>query len=106
MAGSEEFGACDFEFGIYDRHRYGLSKNKREWLEARKLLDKAIHSDQYFWADADVWHFGMVEKGARMLCDAILALPDKDKSTHKQSMLLYDKIVSLGESLYGRDKRG
>ncbi len=101
---SKEFGAYDFEFGISDRGEEDLSGKQREWLEARYLLDKALHSDQYFWADADnVWHLGMVERGARMLRDVVLDLPDKDKSLGKQAEDLYDKIITTGKKLYGEE---
>ncbi|MEA2020341.1 MAG: hypothetical protein U9M98_01320 [Patescibacteria group bacterium] len=81
-----------------------LSPNKKQWFISRQLLDKAVHSDQYFWADGDnVWHLGMVEKGADMLRNVVCALPGAEPNVIAQANTLYDKIIATGEELYGKD---
>ncbi len=66
----------------------------RQWLKARELLDKAIHSDQFWWASArPCWHYQMVERGARML---------KNVVSTRQAKELYDKIIETGLKLHGK----
>lgn len=46
---------------------------------AQKLLDRALHSDQYWWASAKPWwSIEYIELGAKELLDAIRATGDKE----------------------------
>jgi len=57
----------------------GESKSK-----ARKLLDLAVHSDQYWWASAKPWwSIEMIERGAKELLDAVEALPEEEVRSSK-----------------------
>ncbi len=70
-------------------------KNSKS-LKARHLLDRSLHSDQYWWASARPWwSLEMIERGANELEDTVLAsdLPEADKQKARE---LYYKIITLG----------
>ncbi|MDP2735650.1 MAG: hypothetical protein Q8P12_05590, partial [bacterium] len=59
---------------------------QKEWVEARKILDKALHSDQFWWASRNpIWHPQMVERGTALLRDAILATPEISQSEARRA---------------------
>ena len=71
------------------------AKNSKS-LKARHLLDRSLHSDQYWWASAKPWwSVEMIERGANELEDTVLAsdLPEADKQKARE---LYYKIITLG----------
>jgi hypothetical protein len=73
-----------------------ITPEKQQWLKARKMLDKSLHSDQYWWASARPWwSIEMIERGANELKDTVLAsnLPEADK---KRARELYYQIITLG----------
>jgi len=79
---------------------------QKQWLKARNLLDRGLHSDQYFWAEGkDVWHLGMVERGAGMLRDVVLLVPDVSGKNCQKAKELYDRIVGVGKKLHGEEVR-
>jgi hypothetical protein len=62
--------------------------------QARHTLDKALHSDQYWWASARPWwSIEMIELGAKGLYDAILMTPDISDEAREQARHLYHTIV-------------
>lgn len=59
--------------------------SESQWVRARELLDKALHSDQFWWASGEpFYHYQMVERGARMLRDVV---------STERAQELYDKIT-------------
>lgn len=77
------------------------------WKRARKLLDQALQSDQYWWASHNpCWHPLMVERGARMLKDVILTSPGSVPYAREKARELYEKIVTTGKRLYGDELIG
>lgn len=61
--------------------------------KARTLLDRALHSDQYWWASANPWwSVEIIENGARMLANAALSLKNISPSTREKVENLYKKI--------------
>ncbi len=81
---------------VETRHAASLRKPKKQWLQARELLDRALHSDQFWWASARPWwSLEMIERGAQDLRGAIEALPgavaEKEKARE-----LYLKIITTG----------
>lgn len=75
-------------------------RNEGYW-QARCLLDQGLQSDQFWWASYDpCWHYKMVERGARLLKDAVENLPG-DSQAKKEVCDLYDEITQTGLSLYG-----
>lgn len=76
---------------------------QRKWLKARKLLDKALHSDQFWWASHNPhWHPAMVERGADLLLKVILATPEVSEAEEQRARELYQEITTEGIKLYGR----
>jgi len=70
------------------------------WTE-RGLLDKGLQSDQFWWSSYNpCWHYKMVEKGAKLLLDAVQALPG-DLPVKKEAQDLYDEITQTGLKMYG-----
>lgn len=62
--------------------------------EVRRLLDKALHSDQYWWASARPWwSLEMIERGAYELKGVILEAPKAAQNEKEQSKELYQNIV-------------
>jgi len=75
----------------------GSSEEDERWLEARLLLDKALHSDQYWWASARPWwSLEMIERGARELQDTVLTVPDASEEDRKRARELYFSIITTG----------
>ena len=64
-------------------------------IEARGLLDRALGSDQFWWASRNpYWNPGMVKKGAEMLLEVVkLAKPGLEQE--KKAEMLYNQILSL-----------
>ena len=65
--------------------------------KARETLDRALHSDQYWWASARPWwSLEMVERGAYELRETILAVEDAGDEIKQRAKELYFAIVTLG----------
>ncbi len=65
--------------------------------EARQTLDRALHSDQYWWASARPWwSLEMIELGAKELYDAVLLTPGISDETRELARHLYHTIVFTG----------
>ncbi len=63
---------------------------------ARPLLDKSLHSDQYWWASARPWwSLEMIERGANELEDTVLA-SDASEEDKRKARELYYQIITLG----------
>lgn len=61
---------------------------------ARKLLDRALHSDQYWWASAQPWwSIEMIEAGAKDLLSAVEAFKNIPPRYKKQARKLYADII-------------
>lgn len=70
------------------------NKKRKGWEKARLMLDRALHSDQYWWASAKPWwSLEILEKGAKELKDVVLTVPDASLSAKRQANNLYQKIV-------------
>ncbi len=78
-----------------DKH---ADKNKENYLEARKKLDEALASDQYWWASAKPWwSLEMLEQGAYQLKDVLKTLDGDSESSgseaYKKADELYRQIL-------------
>jgi len=61
----------------------------------REKMDKALASDQFWWASAKPWwSLEMIEMGAWDLLEAIGSFPDIDKEKVARAKDLYTKIIS------------
>lgn len=64
------------------------------YKKARDLLDKAFHSDQYWWASAKPWwSLEILEKGAKELSEVVLSAPAAKPKDKKKAQELYEDIV-------------
>lgn len=64
---------------------------------ARSLLDRALHSDQYWWASAKPWwSLEMVERGAKELRDVVLKTPPASRAAKERAQDLYERIIFTG----------
>ncbi len=74
-----------------------LNKAQEQWLRSRKLLDRALHSDQYWWASARPWwSLEMIERGAKELLSAVETLPDVLPQQVEEARGLYYGIITKG----------
>ncbi|MBI5465181.1 hypothetical protein HY946_01070, partial [Candidatus Gottesmanbacteria bacterium] len=70
----------------------------------RSLLDRALHSDQFWWAShSPCWHPKMIERGARMARDVILLNQSASVQQKKEAQELYTNIILIGRKLYGEE---
>lgn len=69
-------------------------KNSASYDEARNILDKALHSDQYWWASAKPWwSIEMIERGAKELSDSVLKTPGAGDDEKNKAKELYQSII-------------
>jgi len=65
--------------------------------KAREMLDRAIHSDQFWWASARPWwSLEMIERGAFELKEAVLTTSDAADEAKKKAQELYYSIITTG----------
>ncbi|MBU4348458.1 UvrB/UvrC motif-containing protein [Patescibacteria group bacterium] len=69
-------------------------KKDLNYVDARSILDRALHSDQYWWASARPWwSIEMIERGAKELSNAILRMPGIDMEIKEKAKRLYKYII-------------
>ncbi|TSC53703.1 MAG: hypothetical protein LiPW16_320, partial [Microgenomates group bacterium LiPW_16] len=74
------------------------------FISTRGLLDRALHSDQFWWAShSPCWHPKMIERGARMLRDVEMLDPRVGEKEKRQAQKLYNDIILTGRKLYGEE---
>ena len=71
-------------------------KDSPGYSQARHLLDEGLHSCQYWWASCRPWwDTGMIEWGARKLCDAIQAIRESLPSEAMKEMVkTFDLVIA------------
>jgi len=80
------------------------TKNKK-YRKVRDLLDRALHSDQYWWASAQPWwSLEIIEAGAKELKDVIWTVPDISKTQKTKAEKLYHEIALTGFQWQKTDK--
>ncbi len=71
--------------------------NRDKGEETRELLDRALHSDQYWWSSARPWwSLEMIERGAFELKSLILLSKSATKEERQQAESLYKEIIYTG----------
>ncbi len=81
-----------------------LSDKQKQWVEARLRLDKALHSDQYFWAGGDpVWHPELVKRGTGLLVSVVEAVPEVSKLKVARAKQLAERIIANGLRKHGSE---
>jgi len=72
----------------------GVDKNLPGYNEARDSLDRALHSDQYWWASARPWwSMEIIERGAKELSDTVVKIPGISREKKDRAMDLYRSII-------------
>jgi len=72
-------------------------KKGLEHNQSRKLLDRALHSDQYWWASAKPWwSLEMIEAGAKELNEVVQNCPNANQKEKNRAQELYQNIVFTG----------
>lgn len=71
-----------------------LKPSATSFSKIRSQLDRALHSDQYWWASASPWwSIEMMESGAKELRDVVLENPKSTKREQRRAQELYQGIV-------------
>ncbi|MFH1045887.1 MAG: hypothetical protein V1727_02870 [Candidatus Omnitrophota bacterium] len=77
----------------------GNEESKRFFTIARSLVDEAIHSCQFWWANKDrgMWNLNMINKGLMLqeevIVNAYKAIKVSDQKKDDSKTQLYDKVV-------------
>lgn len=75
-------------------HLHKFPTHHPNYKKARKKLDQALSSDQYWWASARPWwSLEMIEQGAYNLKEVILTLPDE--KAKKKAEKYYQEILKV-----------
>lgn len=77
------------------------NESDNKWKFGRTLLDRALHSDQYWWASGRtgfgvgrlMWSLEMIEAGANELKRVIYATPNVSGKAKLAAHNLYDRII-------------
>jgi len=81
------------------------SQQDVNYKKARRILDQALFSCQYWWASAcPWWSRWMVQQGAEALSRAVKSLKDIDKTKLESIVKLKNKIIKLAEEWETTDK--
>jgi predicted glycosyl hydrolase (DUF1957 family) len=82
-----------------------LPTDHKAWKAVRHELDRAVHSDQYWWASASPWwSIEMMESGAKELRDVVLDNPKATKQQQALAQQLYQDIVFTAFDWQRNDK--
>ena len=72
-----------------------VPKDSMTYKEIRRNADKALASDQFFWASAKPWwSVEMIESGAHALLSVIESVPDMPEKDLGNARTLYRNIIS------------
>ncbi|MFZ5424176.1 MAG: UvrB/UvrC motif-containing protein [Patescibacteria group bacterium] len=70
------------------------NKSLDSWKKARQLLNKAIASDQYWWASVKPWwSLEMLEQGAFTLKEVLKLLNSESSDSYKKALSFYRQIL-------------
>jgi len=74
------------------------------WHKARETLDKAMNSDQFWWASHNpLWHYQMVVRSTELLYEVVEKTPGVFQKERQKAKALKDEIIKKGYSLWGDD---
>jgi len=73
-----------------------LDQHKKWYQEIREKLDRALQSDQFWWASAKPWwSLEMIEQGAYNLRDVVFSIPNVSKKDKQKALDYYRQIIDL-----------
>ena len=74
---------------------YSMNEHEANYLLVRKMMDKALASDHFWWASAKPWwSLEEIERGAFACLDIVRNVPNVEPHDIQTSHMLYEKIVS------------
>ncbi len=73
-----------------------LDSSKKGYKKVREDLDRALQSDQYWWASAKPWwSLEMIEQGAALLKKIVFSIPQISEKEKDQAENYYRQIIDL-----------
>jgi len=82
----------DFVIDLVDK----LDANKKGYKKTREELDRALQSDQYWWASAKPWwSLEMIEQGAYLLKKIVFSIPQIEPAEKEKAENYYRRIIDL-----------
>jgi len=74
----------------------------KEWQKARNILDKAINSDQFWWASHNpLWHYQMVVRSTKLYEEVFNQTPGLSQEEREKGRKLIEEIIQKGLKLWG-----
>lgn len=74
--------------------------------EARKLLDRGLSSDTFWWASGEAnWHPGMVDRGARFLLEAVMKSENASLEQKRMAKGLRKGALCVGREMFAKRRR-
>jgi len=90
---AKQWELTDLAIGVVHR----LDPKDPTYGRVRPMLDRAIHSDQYWWASAKPWwSLEMIERGAKELRDVVLLSSAATEKAKQRAKDLYQEILYTG----------
>ncbi|MDD4996418.1 MAG: UvrB/UvrC motif-containing protein [Patescibacteria group bacterium] len=81
-----------FVFGLINKIDHQISGYEK----IRDKMDKAIQSDQYWWASAKPWwSLEMIEQGAHALKQVVFSIPNVSLKIREQAENYYQQIIGI-----------
>lgn len=85
-----------WEFTYFVIEEVEKQKGKEKYNLYRKELDKALQSDQFWWASAKPWwSLEMIEQGAWLLKNIIFSIENIEEKTKEKAENYYRQIIDL-----------
>jgi len=85
-----------WEFTYFVIREVNSRKGKPYWPKIRKMLDRALQSDQFWWASARPWwSLEMIEQGAWTLKEVIFSIPNVSSETKNRAEKYYRQILDI-----------
>jgi len=82
-----------------------LDPQQKNYKKIRAALDRALHSDQYWWASAQPWwSLEIIEAGAKELRDVVFSIPRLSYKIKNLANKLYQEIALTGFQWQKTDK--
>lgn len=70
-----------------------LKPTSDDYRRSRPLLDRALHSDHYWWASKYWWSLEVIEQGAKNLLDTALSIHHGGTILHRKAASYYRAIL-------------
>ncbi len=79
----------------FSNYLLNIAKTKKLSLRIQDRLDRAMASDQFFWASGEPWwSIEMIEKGAMVILETLKLLPSITKAQIQKGKIYYGQILA------------